>query len=228
MSHIPRLYTPRLCLRPFTPADAARVQELAGDPRIAATTAAIPHPYPDGAAETWIQSHQPAAALGKKFEFAITLAGTRTPNRESDPTETGFVIGAIGIGDAGEFASFQIPEGDQEFATLGYWIGVPFWNKGFATEAARAILDFAFTRRHYPRVLAFHFDNNPASGRVLQKLGMTHQGTLPTAFNKNGQFHDLVQFAILESEWARRRKSTRVKQAFSRPTPGRRNLLSFQ
>ena len=212
MSHIPRLYTPRLCLRPFTLADAPRVQQLAGDPRIAATTAALPHPDPHDAAEKWIKSHQAAAALGNKFEFAITLAGTRTPNRESDLTDTGFVIGAIGIGDAGEFASFQIPDGDQEFATLGYWIGVPFWNKGFATEAARALLDFAFHRRHYPRVVACHFAHNPASGRVMQKLGMTQQGTLPNHFHKNGQFHDLVQYTILEQDWSRQRKPLRFKQ----------------
>ena len=86
----------------------------------------MPHPYPDGVAEKWIGAQQAAAQAGQAFTFAVTLAGTRTPGREVDPTDTGHVIGSIEIR--------TLPEAGA--AELGYWIGVAWWNKGFATEAA--------------------------------------------------------------------------------------------
>ncbi len=195
MSHIPRLYTPRLCLRPLSLADASRIQHLAGDPRIAATTARVPHPYTLPVAEKLIASHDPNAALGTEFVFAITLPGTRTPGRERDPNDTGFLIGVIEIG------IDQDP--DQRRGTLGYWIGVPFWNKGFATEAARAMLAFGFSRRHLHRIDARHLALNPASGRVMEKVGMTREGLLRAHFFKQGEYHDIVQYGILHEEWQR-------------------------
>ena len=114
-----RLYTPRLCLRPFTLADAPRVRELAGDARIAATTATIPHPYPEGAAEQWIATLEPFTGVPLNTVFAITLTGTRTPGRELDRTDTGHLIGCIGI--------CQPKNTQHERAEIGYWIGVPYW-----------------------------------------------------------------------------------------------------
>lgn len=205
MAFTPTLYTPRLTLRPFAPADAPRVQELAGDSRIAATTAAIPHPYPNGLAEDWIRSHAPLAQDAKQYNFAITLAGTRTPGRETDLFDTGHLIGAVSL-------IFSIDPA-QGRAELGYWIGVPYWNRGFATEAAHAALAFGFQRKNLRRILARHTSNNPASGRVLQKLGMTHEGTLREHFCKNDQVFDLESYAILKEEWIR----TRARYRFPAP-----------
>jgi len=204
MSPIPRLYTPRLCLRPYSLADAGRVQELAGDKRIAATTAVIPHPYPDGAAEQWISTHENAAA-NQDYIWAVTLAGTRTPGRELDRTDTGHLIGTVGVG------RNAAPEHAR--GVLGYWIGVPYWNKGFATEATRALLKWAFGRNEFHRVTAWHLTKNPASGRVMQKLGMTCEGTLRQHFNKWGEFHDVTCYGILADEW----HSLRQKPAWSQP-----------
>jgi RimJ/RimL family protein N-acetyltransferase len=201
MSTLPRLYTPRLCLRPLTAADARRVQLLAGDARVAAYTARIPHPYGEGVAEAWIHSLEAAAAEAREYDFAITLAGTRTPGRESDPTETGYLIGVAGL--AAE------PDQQCRRAELGYWIGVPYWNRGFATEAARALLDFGFNRLRLHRIVAEHCVENPASGRVIQKLGMRHEGTLRSHFVKNGEFHDLEVYGILDAEWSSQRKKAR-------------------
>ncbi|HVS73312.1 MAG TPA: GNAT family protein [Phycisphaerae bacterium] len=193
MSYIPTLYTPRLVLRPFTRSDAVRVQELAGDRRIAAVTAHIPHPYPAGVAETWIASHQPAAQMHGRFTFAITLAGTRTPGRELDLGDTGHLIGSI------ELRSAEDP--DERAATLGYWLGVPYWNRGFVTEAARAVLAFGFERRRLHRIAACHVAQNTASGRVLQKLGMLREGVQRHAVSKWGEWQDLVHYALLGEEW---------------------------
>jgi RimJ/RimL family protein N-acetyltransferase len=201
MFSIPTLYTPRLVLRPFTAADAPRVRQLAGDKRIADTTARIPHPYPEGAAESFIAA-QPARAENGTYVFAVTLAGTRTPGREHDLTDTGHLVGAVGL---------ERADPEAEVAECGYWIGVHYWNKGFATEALRALLTFAFQRQRLHRVEAAHFAENTASGRVLQKLGMLREGIRRQAFQKNGQWLDLVQYALLADEWtAGQRRSARA------------------
>jgi RimJ/RimL family protein N-acetyltransferase len=200
MSHLPTLYTPRLILRPFTLADAPRVRELAGDRRVAATTALIPHPYPDGAAEAWIGAHEKSAAQGTEFSFAITLAGTRTPGRENDLSDTGHVIGSIGVGVEGNPMHRR--------AALGYWIGVPYWNKGFATEAGRAILSFAFLRREYHRIFAWHFTGNGASGRVMQKLGLAYEGTYRQHFFKWDEFLDVSFYGLLRADWLARQRTS--------------------
>ena len=205
MSAIPRLYTPRLCLRPFVLSDAPRVQELAGDKRIAINTASIPHPYPDGAAEAWIDSLEPRAAEGKEFLWAITLAGTRTPGREQALDETGHVIGCVGIHQNGT------PEHQRGY--IGYWLGVRYWNKGFATEAARAVLRYAFGHKLYRRVVSSHFGDNPSSGRVLQKIGMTCEGTRREHICKWGEFRDEVCYGILATEWEQQNKPRKMTSA---------------
>lgn len=146
----PILTTARLLLRPFDPADARTVRQLAGERAIAGTTLAIPHPYPDGAAEQWIATHAPGYAAGTQATFAITLQAADT------------LIGAIGL----------LVTPAHACAELGYWIAVPHWGRGFATAAARAILEFGFEKLRLHRIQANHLTRNPASGRVLAKLAM--------------------------------------------------------
>jgi RimJ/RimL family protein N-acetyltransferase len=166
-------------LRPFELSDAPRVQLLAGDKAIAATTTSIPHPYEDGMAEKWIGSHPEGFEKGEQVAFAITLK------------ENGELIGAIGLG-------LNL---DQERAELGYWIGKPYWGRGYCTEAARAVLRHAFTELRLNRVHAHHFSHNPASGRVMQKLGMQHEGCHRQDVKKWGQFIDSEFYGILRSEF---------------------------
>jgi RimJ/RimL family protein N-acetyltransferase len=175
-------------------ADAPRMRELAGDRRVAAGTMNIPHPYPEGAAESYIRSLSADIAEGKVYAWAVTLAGTRTPGREFDPGETGHIIGAVGVTRHGEVEHGR--------GYLGYWIGVPYWNKGFATEAARAVLRYVFGHDVYQRVFSSHFANNPASGRVMVKLGMRYEGTQRRHLHKWGEFLDVVNYGILAEEWA--------------------------
>jgi len=144
------LYTARLRLRPFSLDDAPIVQVLAGHPDVARTTLAIPHPYPDGAAEAWIASHAAQFEQGTAVHFAI--------ERSSD----GAVIGAIGLGLEREHAR----------AELGYWVGKPYWGQGYCTEAAQAVVHYGFVSLDLNRIYAHHFTTNPASGRVLQKIGI--------------------------------------------------------
>jgi RimJ/RimL family protein N-acetyltransferase len=175
----PSVETERLVLRPFELSDAPRVKLLAGDRDIAATTLNVPHPYEDGMAEKWIGSHQERFDKEEEVVFAITLKAG------------GELIGAIGL----------ILKRDHEKAELGYWIGKPYWGRGYCTEAARAVLRYAFTDLRLNRVHAYQFRHNPASGRVMQKLGMRHEGRLRQHVKKWGQFVDNELYSILRSEF---------------------------
>jgi len=173
------LVTDRLVLRPFRMADAPLIQRLAGDRAVAATTLRIPHPYPDGFAEDWIRPQAEEFEKGKSAIFAIEIASRAE------------LCGAIGL-------AVNI---EDRHAELGYWIGVPFWNCGYCTEAARAVLAFGFETLRLHRIHAAHFVSNPASGRVLSKLGMKQEGQLREHILKWGDFLDVVVYGILRSEW---------------------------
>ena len=103
------------------------------------------------------------------------------------------MIGAVGL---------RIEREDQR-AELGYWIGRPYWNQGYCTEAARAVLDFGFEQLGLNRIYASHFTRNPASGRVMQKLGMTHEGRLRQHVRKWDAFEDVEVYAVLREGLAK-------------------------
>jgi RimJ/RimL family protein N-acetyltransferase len=176
----PTLQTERLILRPFVPADAPEVQRLAGDPLIASTTLSIPHPYPDGAAEQWIAGHAGKFAGGEEVQFAVTRRAGGT------------LLGAIGLTGISNW---------HQHAEMGYWIGRAFWGQGYATEAARALLAYAFGQRKLNRVHACHFTRNPASGRVMQKIGMQYEGRQREHVKKEGLFEDCELYGILRRDF---------------------------
>jgi RimJ/RimL family protein N-acetyltransferase len=172
----PTLTTDRLVLRPFVLADAPAVQRLAAHREIAANTLLIPHPYPEGAAEEWIDGHDEASA---NHIFAVTLR------------DVGEAMGAIGLH----------VERKHERAEIGYWLGVPYWGNGFITEAARAVVGYAFGDGGLNRVFACHFSRNPASGRVLLKIGMKREGTMRQHLVKWGERVDVDYYGIVREEW---------------------------
>lgn len=87
-------------------------------------------------------------------------------------------------------------------AELGYWIGKPFWNRGYATEAAIAVIRFGFASLDLNRIASRHFSRNPASGRVMQKAGLRHEGTARQSMIKWGKYEDLQLYAILREDWS--------------------------
>jgi RimJ/RimL family protein N-acetyltransferase len=91
-------------------------------------------------------------------------------------------------------------------AEVGWWIGVPYWNRGYCTEAARALLGYGFETLDLNRIQGRHLARNPASGRVMIKIGMRYEGTMRQAVCKWGVFEDVVLYAILKSEYAILRK----------------------
>ncbi len=180
MTTQPELRTERLLLRPFVLADAPTVQRLAGDREIASPTLNIPHPYEDGMAEAWISTHQQQFQDGELVNFAIV--------RQRD----GVLIGAIGL---------MAINRQHENAELGYWIGKPYWNNGYCTEATKAILRYGFSALGLNRIHSVHLGRNPASGQVMKKAGMVYEGCQRQHVKKWGIFEDLEMYAILKSEY---------------------------
>jgi len=176
---LPTLNTERLLLRPYRLADIPDLIRLAGAREVAATTLRIPHPYREQDAVDFLASSQAEVAIGACARFAITLRAT------------GEFCGGIGL---------RI-EPAHHNAELGYWLGVPYWDKGYATEAARAVLQYGFETLSLHRVYASHVEQNPASGKVLRKIGMQREGLLRGHICKWDQFHDLEFYGILKAEW---------------------------
>lgn len=176
----PDLTTERLRLRPFRITDAGAVSTLAGDEAIARNTLNIPHPYSREDAEEWIRGHPGQFDRRDAVAYAVTLA--------SDGT----LVGAVGL----------ILDEANDSAELGYWIARDQWGQGFATEAARAVVAWAFDTLELHRIHASHFPRNPASGRVLEKLGMRHEGRLREHVKKWGDYLDLERFGLLRDELA--------------------------
>ncbi len=176
----PTLQTERLTLRPFTLEDAPALTALAKAPEIAASTLHIPHPYPVSEARRFIRTQESLFLSDRGGAFAI------------EESATGQLLGCIG------FSS----ENEHRHAELGYWIGLPFWGHGYATEASRKIIAYGFAVWKLHRIFAHHFVSNPASGRVLEKLGMKREGLLREHFYKPGQgFKDAYLYAILVRDW---------------------------
>lgn len=177
---MPVLTTERLRLRPFTLLDAPAIQSLAGAREVAAGTLRIPHPYPDGLAEAWVLSQRGAYERGEELALAVVRL------------DDGALVGAIGL-------AFAREDGHAE---LGYWIGVPYWGQGYATEAARALVAYGFLSLELQRIHARHFASNPASGRVLRKIGMTHEGRQRRHVRKWERLEDLELYGMLREEFA--------------------------
>ncbi len=173
----PTLQTAQLWLRPFTLDDAPIVQRLAGAHEVASTTLNIPHPYEDGMAEDWIGSHEPAWEAKKRVVLAMT-------------TEGDGVVGTVTL-----HINSRHRRGE-----LGYWIGLPYWNRGYATEASAALLGLGFDVLDLNRIQARHITRNPASGRVMQKLGMEFEGISRQHMLTRGEFEDIAVYAILSSD----------------------------
>ncbi|MEM8793501.1 MAG: GNAT family N-acetyltransferase [Pseudomonadota bacterium] len=139
------LTTKRLTLRTLRPSDAGLMTLYCGDPRVARMTAAIPHPYPPGTAEAFIE----AVLAGRNTEEIWAMDATQIGSSE--------LVGVVGF--------------KPEKRKLGYWVGPPFWNTGMASEAVEAVVDYLLGKRRVPQITASVFTDNPASAQVLNKLG---------------------------------------------------------
>jgi [ribosomal protein S5]-alanine N-acetyltransferase len=176
MTDIPELETERLLLGALRGDDAPELERLCGAREIADTTISIPHPYAMADAERFV-AHQPEAwARGDELVLAVRRR------------QEGRLVGC---------ASLREIDRVHLQAELGYWIGVPHWGQGYATEAAKAIIRCGLETLGLNRICAHHMARNPASGRVLERVGMQKEGVLRQRVRKWGKFEDVVIYALL-------------------------------
>jgi RimJ/RimL family protein N-acetyltransferase len=173
MATMPVLWTERLKLRPFTLSDGPIVRHLAGDRAVATATRGIPYPYPRGLAEQWIASHQ----LMYDQSLATTLAIVER--------SSGRIVGAVRLA----------IDDDTQTGRLGFWVGKPYWNQGFATEALQAVVTYALKTRQLHAVFAAHAVGNDAAARVLEKLGLQREPALPRAARAWGRYDAEVYYS---------------------------------
>jgi len=171
----PTLETTRLKLRPYTEADIAELLPLIGTREVAATTLRIAHPYTEQDAKDFLKLAEEPGRLW----LATTL---RSDGRQ---------IGGIGL---------RVDD-QHRHAELGYWLGAPYWGQGYATEATREMLRYGFEDLKLHRIFASDFKHNPASGKILRKLGMRHEGCQREHLRKWDQFVDSELYGILRKEW---------------------------
>ncbi|MFT8887393.1 MAG: GNAT family N-acetyltransferase [Ethanoligenens sp.] len=176
------IQTPRLLLRKFVVEDAPDMfQHWAGNEQVTRYLTWAPHENVEVTRERiseWQQQYGNPAV----YHWAIALR------------ETGSVIGSISV---------QAIRQQNRSCELGYCLGNTFWNKGYMTEAMRAVLKLLFEKVGLHRVQALHHFDNPASGRVMEKVGMTLEGALRD-FGRyaDGTWYSLRIYSILEDEWA--------------------------
>ena len=178
MTSLPLLLTKRLKIRPYNDSDIRELLPLIGTREVAATTLRIAHPYTEQDARAFLEL---AKEPGKMWLAITLLADDRQ-------------IGGIGL---------RIDEQHQH-AELGYWLGAPYWGKGYATEAAQAMLRYGFEDLALHRIFATHFKHNPASGAILKKLGMHYEGCQREHLLKWGRFVDSEMYGLLRHEWEAR------------------------
>ena len=162
------LLTTRLRLRTPEASDAPALELIASDPRVALTTASIPHPYPRGGALRFIEELRNAAGTNRR-NLAITLSGENQ------------LIGMIGFIEKGSDAE------------LGYMVSPAHWGNGYATEAASRLVEYIFSETPCQAVIGRAMIANPASEAVLRKVGLRWEreanvelplrgGAVPTSF----------------------------------------------
>jgi RimJ/RimL family protein N-acetyltransferase len=169
--------TQRLLLRPLRPSDAGPIGLHAADARVARMTAAIPHPYPPGAAAAFIEG----TLKRRRSEEVWAIDATPSDGEE--------LIGVIGYTPGAQ--------------GLGYWVGVPYWGAGYATEAVTALLAHLFGARGIDHVETAVFADNAASAAVLLKAGFRETGAAAVFCVSRGAQVPSRRFRLDRADWAR-------------------------
>jgi [ribosomal protein S5]-alanine N-acetyltransferase len=160
-----RLHTSRLLLRPLTEDDAGMLAQLAGEWQVASKTGRIPYPYELAMAADFIRAQH----REREVIFAVC--------QQAD----GALMGCVG-------ASFE-----DDSAELGYWFGQAYWGQGFATEAAQALVHSVLSLPNITQMTSSHLLTNPASGRVLVKLGFVESERATVNWRNEGPV-ELVKY----------------------------------
>jgi RimJ/RimL family protein N-acetyltransferase len=173
------LQTERLILRRLVPDDEETLRRLADDRAIADTMISVPYPFTIAHARAWISAYGETGPAAPHRYFAACLR------------DGGTLAGLTALRDI---------DADHQQAELSFWVGRPYWGRGLATEAGAAVVRFGFEVLQLNRITAYHMVRNPASGRVLERLGFRLEGLLRQRVRKWGVFEDVHAYAILKAE----------------------------
>lgn len=176
LKEFPAIETERLILSQLKEEDFPFVTEYLQDKIFSDVTSNIPYPYTGEHAKSWMKMSRESFENNTGYTFAVR-------NKE------GQILGAIGLHDR-----------DDDKAELGYWMGKPFWNKGYITEAATALIDFGFNELQINKIYATYFLDNPASGRIMEKTGMEKEALLKQHLKKDGKYIDVMMYSILKNK----------------------------
>lgn len=172
----PDLFTQRLLLRRFKLTDANQVQWLLRNESVSKMTINIPFPFEREMAVEWIVSHQEQWEKMSRITYAIVKQ------------DTTILLGAISL------VRIKVSEGE-----LGFWLGEPYWDMGYCTEAVKELIDFSYENLGIDRIVANHLPSNPASGRVMEKAGMAYIMTAVKR-DKHGNQKSVKVYEISKSE----------------------------
>ena len=181
---VPVLATARLVLRAPRRSDVKAIVRFAGDRRVAENTARIPHPYRSEDAEQFI-----AAVNKREGEACFVIMLECAP---------------IGV------CSVDLREDGPE---VGYWLGVPYWGRGFATEAVRALIDHAFGDLEHETLISGARVTNPASRRVLEKCGFQWTGVRLSRIRAINSAAPIDRFRLDRGLWASLKSWGRASRA---------------
>lgn len=187
MSPFPTLRTDRLILREFTMADAPELHRLAESREVARMMLHHPHPYEEGMADEWISGLRSLFESGKGTTFALVLR------------QEGGLVGTVSLYTKAPDGTAVL--GEEGTGLLAFWLGVPYWNKGYAAEAVTEVVRYGFEERGLQRIRANHFGTNAASGKVLRKVGMSHASTRPNYYEKWGNAEDREEYVLQARDW---------------------------
>lgn len=176
LKEFPVIETERLILSQLKEEDLPFVTEYLQDKIFSDVTSNIPYPYTGEHAKFWMKMSRESFENNTGYTFAVR-------NKE------GQILGAIGLHDR-----------DDDKAELGYWMGKPFWNKGYITEAATALIDFGFNELQINKIYATYFLDNPTSGRIMEKIGMEKEALLKQHLKKDGKYIDVMMYSILKNK----------------------------
>ncbi|MBI4185372.1 MAG: GNAT family N-acetyltransferase [Proteobacteria bacterium] len=177
----PPLTTERLVVRRLEDADAATVHRLINDWEVAGKLSRVPFPFPPKDVAAWIRATHAALAKGREFALGVALRAE------------GDLVGVVGL----------IVDETRTRADLGYWIGRAYWNRGYATESVRRLVEFAFVNLGLERLWAVTLVENDASARVLRKLGFRHEGLFKHDFPARGEVKTVNRYALTRTELRR-------------------------
>lgn len=182
MQNFPEITTQRLILNQPVETDRKNLLLYLNEtPEFAENTLSMPYPYTNESADFWFKMSQEGFEKKDAFIFAIR------------DKETLKLMGGIGL--------HLTPQHHK--SEVGYWIAKPFWNKGYVTEALKAVLKFAFEELKLNKVYASYYPHNPASGKIMEKCGMKHEAFLKEEYYTLGRYLDVNRFSILKSDYSR-------------------------